>query len=56
MSLFDLVLNGLSEISKKIVNNNNLFNKDANFGNFRLLLLYFWPVISGGTAELKRGK
>ena len=46
MSLFDLVLNGLNEISKKIVNNNDLFNKNANFGNFRLLLVCFWPVMT----------
>ena len=46
MSLFDLVLNGLSEISKKIVNNNNQFNENADFGHFRLFLACIWPVMT----------
>ena len=46
MSLFDLVLNGLNEISKKIVNNNNLFNENADFGHFRLFLACFLPVVT----------
>ena len=47
MSLFDLVLNGLSEINKKIVNNNDLFIENADFGHYRLFLACYDPRISG---------
>ena len=47
MSLFDLVLNGLSEIDKKIVNNNDLFIENADFGHYRLFLACYDPRISG---------
>ena len=44
MSLFDLVLNGLSEINKKIVNNNDLFIENADFGHYRIFLACYDPV------------
>ena len=43
MSIFDLVLTGLSEISEKISNNNDLFDEIADFGHFRPFFAYFWP-------------
>ena len=46
MSIFDLVLTGLSEISKKILNNNDLFDENANFGHLRPFLACSWPVIT----------
>ena len=46
MSIFDLLLTGLSEISEKILNNNDLFDEIADFGHFRLFLAYFWPVMT----------
>ena len=47
MSLLDLVLTGFNEIGKKILNNNDLFDENADFGHFSLflaILAYFWPV------------
>ena len=43
MSILVLILTGLSEISKKILNNINLFDEIADFGYFRLFLACFWP-------------
>ena len=37
MGVFDLVLTGLSEISEKVLIDNVLFDKNANF-------CHFWPV------------
>ena len=45
MSIFSLVLSGMSEIGKKISNNNDRFEKNANFGHFRPFLACFWPVL-----------
>ena len=44
LSIFDLVLTGLSEISRKNLNVNNIFDENANFGHFRLFLVCFLPV------------
>ena len=52
MSIFFLVLSGLSEIVKKIPNNNDQFEENANFGHFRLFLACFWPV-SAAVSMLK---
>ena len=46
LSIFDLVLTGLSEISRKILNVNDMFDENANFGHFRLFLACFLPVFS----------
>ena len=46
MSIFDLVLTGLSEISKKILNNNDLLDENAVFDHFRPFLACFWPVMA----------
>ena len=46
MSIFFLVMSGMSEIGKKILNNNDHFAKNANFGHFRLFLACFWPVMA----------
>ena len=44
MSLLDLVLTGFNEIGKKILNNNDLFDENADFGYFSLFLACFWPI------------
>ena len=36
-SIFNLVLTGFNEIDKKILNNNDFFDENADFG-------YFWPI------------
>ena len=46
MSIFFLVLSGLSEIVKKIPNNNDQFEENAIFCNFRPFLACFWPVMA----------
>ena len=46
MSIFDLVLTGVSEIREKILNNNDQIKENANFGYFRLFLACFWPVMT----------
>ena len=38
-SIFFLVLSGMSEIGKKIPNNNNQFEENADFG-------HFWPFLA----------
>ena len=45
-SIFDLVLTGLSEIGKKILNNNVLFDENADLGHFRPFLACYDPGIS----------
>merc|ERR1711911_176102 len=42
MSIFFLILNGMSEIGKKILNNNNQFEENTDFGHFKLFLASFW--------------
>ena len=37
VSTFDLVLTGLSEISRKILNVNNINDENADFGHFKLI-------------------
>ena len=44
ISIFDLVLTGLGEVSEKILINNDLFDKNADFGHFGPFLACFWPV------------
>ena len=46
MSIFDPVLTGLSEISKKILSNNSFLDKNADFGHFGPFLACFWPVMA----------
>ena len=46
MSIFDLVLTGLSKISEKVLKNNDLIDENSNFGHFRLFLACFWPVMN----------
>ena len=46
MSIFDLVLTGLSEIGKKILNNNDFLDENADFGHFGPFLACFWPVMA----------
>ena len=46
MSIFFLVLCGMSEIGKRILNNNDQFQENANFGHFRPFLASFWPDIA----------
>ena len=46
MSIFFLVLRGIRETGKKILNNNNLFEENADFGHFRPFLACFWPVMA----------
>ena len=46
LSIFDLVLTGLSEIGKKILNNNDLFDENADLGHFRPFLACYGPSIS----------
>ena len=45
MSIFDLVLTGLSEIGKKTLKNNDLTDENAIFGHLRLFLACLWPVL-----------
>ena len=45
MSILFLVLSGLSEIGKKILNNNDQLEENADFGHFRPFLACFWPVL-----------
>ena len=44
-SIFDLVLTGLSDIGKKILNSNDLLNENADLGYFRPFWVCFWPVM-----------
>ena len=44
MSIFFLVLSGMSEICKKIPNNDDQFEKNANYGHFRPFLAIFLPI------------
>ena len=46
MSIYFLVLSGLSEIGKKIPNNNDQFQENADFGHFRPFLACFWPLVA----------
>ena len=46
MSVLDLVLTGFNEIGKKILNNNDLFDENADFGHFSLFLACYDPGIS----------
>ena len=46
MSIFDLVLTGLREIGKKILNSNDLKDENADFDYFRPFLACFWPVLA----------
>ena len=46
MSIFFLVLSGLSEIGKNIPNNNDQFEENADFCHLRPFLACFWPVMA----------
>ena len=46
MNILDLVWTGLSEISEKILNNNDPLDENADFDHFRPFLACFWPVIA----------
>ena len=46
MGIFFLVLSGISEIGKKISNNDDKFERNANYGHFRPFLACFWPVMA----------
>ena len=46
MGVFFLVLSGISEIGKKISNNDDKFERNADFGHFRPFLACFWPVMA----------
>ena len=46
MSIYFLVLSGLSEIGKKIPNNNDQFQENADFGHFRPFLACKSPGMS----------
>ena len=46
MSIFDLVLTGLREIGKKILNSNDLKDENADFDYFRPFLACFWLVLA----------
>ena len=45
-SIYFLVLSGLSEIGKKILNNNDQFEENADFGHFRPFLACNGPDVS----------
>ena len=46
VSILFLFLSGLSEIGKKILNNNDELEESADFGHFRPFLACFWPVMA----------
>ena len=46
MSVFFLILSGLSEIGKKIPNHNDHFQEIADFGHFRPFLACYSPGMS----------
>ena len=43
MGIFDLVLTGFNEIGKKIWNNNDRSDENADFGQCSQFLACFWP-------------
>ena len=45
-SIFDLVLTGFNEIGKKILNNNDRSDENADFGQYSPFLACFWPVMT----------
>ena len=45
-SIFVLVLTGLSEIGKKILNYSVVAEKNADFDHFSPFLACFWPVLT----------
>ena len=51
MSIFFLDLSGLSEIGKKIPNDNDQFQENADFGYFRPFLACFWHVMTPVSAS-----
>ena len=46
MSIFFLVLRGMSETGKKIPKNNDQFEENADFGHFRPFLACYGPGMS----------
>ena len=46
MCIFEPVLTGLSEISKKIQSNDSFLDENADFGHFGQFLACFWPVVA----------
>ena len=55
MSIFDLVLTGVSEIREKILNNNDQIKENTNFGYYMLFLACFFacydPCISAQSSQ-----
>ena len=46
MGIFVLVLTGFNEIGKKILNNNDRSDENADFGQYSPFLACFWPVMT----------
>ena len=46
MSISDLVLTALSEIGEKILNNNDIWDENADFDHLRPFLACFWPIVA----------
>ena len=46
MSIFFLVLRGMSDTGKKILINNDQIEENADFGHFMPFLACFWPVMA----------
>ena len=51
MSIFDLVLTGVSEISEKILNNNDQIKENANFDHFKSFLACYDPRINAQSSQ-----
>ena len=50
MSIFFLVLSGMSEIGKKILNNNDQFEENADFGHFLAVFGLFLACYGTGVS------
>ena len=46
MSVFFQVLRGMSETGKKLSNDNNQIEENADFGHIRPFLACLWPVMA----------
>ena len=46
MGILDLGLTGFNEFGKKILNNNDQSDENADFGQCNQFLACFWPVFS----------
>ena len=52
MSMFFLVLSGMSEIGKKILNNNDQFEENADFGHSRPFLAKYGSNMAQNCLQL----